>query len=354
MSSIKEVAAEAQVSSSTVSKVLNRRNDDAIPAATRERIFEVARRIGYHPSAVARGLAGKRMDNIGVVMAYSQSSVTSDAYLGPCLDGILAQAKKHRQKTTLFLENGWEDALTNAPTYADGHADGLLIVIPRIDTSLMPALRQRAANLPLVLVGDSRDAALWPDGGCADIDNVAGAQKIVEHLIDLGHRRIAVFCGNEDFCSNTQRLEGYRSALLKAGIPLDPNLLFSGEYHAEWGASNVGRMLGRFDGAPLAQQPTAIFCLCDAIALGALAELNRRRIAVPQRMNVVGFDDIPAAESLGLTTIHHDIRRVGEFAVSALLRLITGAADDARLLLDAPLVLRGSTAPLHRPRPPRN
>ncbi|MGC4043835.1 MAG: LacI family DNA-binding transcriptional regulator [Armatimonas sp.] len=346
MSSIKEVAAEAQVSSSTVSKVLNRRHDGAIPAATRERVLEVAQRIGYHPSAIARGLAGKRMDNIGVVMAYSELSVTSDAYLGPCLDGILAQAKKHRQKTTLFLEDDWSDALVNAPMYADGHADGLLIIIPRIETALMAALRQRATKLPLVLVGDSRDASLWPEGGCADVDNTAGAQKVVEHLIELGHRRIAAFCGNEDFCSNSQRLQGYRNALEKAGIPLDPVLLFSGEYHAEWGASNVGRMLGRFDGAPLSQQPTAIFCLCDAIAVGAMAELSRRRIAVPERISVVGFDDIPAAESLGLTTIHHDIRRVGEHAVNALLSLITGTSRETRLLLDAPLVLRQSTAAL--------
>lgn len=346
MSSIKAVAAEAQVSSSTVSKVLNRRHDGGIPAATRERILEVAQRIGYHPSAVARGLAGKRMDNIGVVMAYSELSVTSDAYLGPCLDGILAQAKKYHQKTTLFLENGWEDALLNAPMYADGHADGLLIIIPRIDTQLMAALQRRPTKLPQVLVGDSRDTSLWPEGGCSDVDNVAGAQKAVEHLIELGHRRIAAFCGNEDFCSNEQRLQGYRNALQKAEIPLDPQLLFSGEYHTEWGARNVGQLLQRFEGAPLSQQPTAVFCLCDAIAVGALTEFSRRQIAVPERISVIGFDDIPAAESLGLTTVHHDIRRVGESAVSALLALITGTPRETRRLIPAPLVLRQSTAAL--------
>jgi LacI family transcriptional regulator len=147
MSSIKEVAAEAQVSLSTVSKVLNGRHDSAIPLITRNRVYSAARRVGYHPNAIAQGLAGKRMNCIGVVMAYSQASVTSDPYLGPCLDGILAVAKKHHQKTMLFLEPDWAEAQENARVYADGHTDGLLVIIPRLDTELVETLQKRPAPI---------------------------------------------------------------------------------------------------------------------------------------------------------------------------------------------------------------
>ncbi|MEI6432569.1 MAG: LacI family DNA-binding transcriptional regulator, partial [bacterium] len=121
MASIREVAAEAKVSPGTVSKVLNERGNASISRATQARVREAAERIGYHPSSIARGLAGMRMNAIGVVMAYDEESLTSDPYLGPCLDGLLSIYKQERQKVTLFLEQNWDAALPNIPFYGDGH-----------------------------------------------------------------------------------------------------------------------------------------------------------------------------------------------------------------------------------------
>ena len=148
MPSIKDVAAAAQVSLGTVSKVLNDHPGSNISHATRERIRIAAHRIGYHPSALARGLAGKRMNTIGVVMAYSQHSVTSDPYLGPCLDGILAQSKDRQQKIMLFLEGDWSDALNSVPNYGEGHCDGLIVIIPRLNSPFLALLRERHPRLP--------------------------------------------------------------------------------------------------------------------------------------------------------------------------------------------------------------
>ena len=341
MPSIKDVAAEARVSLSTVSKVLNGRNDVDIPAATRERVRAAARRVEYHPNAIARGLAGKRMDTIGVVMAYSEASVTSDPYLGPCLDGILYVCKQRQQKALLYLEGDWNDALSRVPVFCDGHCDGLLIVIPRTGNGIVDALAQRTQRVPFVLVGDSREGDDW---GAADVDNVQGAQRITDYLIAQGHRRIAVFCGNYDFYSNKQRIEGYQRSLEAAGIVFDASLLFAGEYHAEWGAQNVRRLLERFP-ARDAARPTAIFALCDVIAVGALEELKAQGVPAPQEMSVVGFDDIPVAPSLGLTTMRHPMRQVGERAVDALLRGVRETiAAGHRELVPAEIIVRSSVA----------
>jgi DNA-binding LacI/PurR family transcriptional regulator len=233
------------VSLSTVSKVLNGRTDAKFAPATRARVAAAARRVGYHPSAVARGLAGKRMDAVGVIRVYEQLSVTSDPYLGACLDGILKVNKERRQKTVLFTEDSWPDALRQLPSYLDGHCDGLLLMIPRMESQVVDELVARGTCF--VLVGDSRDDDRVVT---ADVDNVAASRRLVEHLIGLGHTRIAAFCGNADFVSNSQRLEGYRQAITDGGLPWRADYLFPGEYHLDFGANSARLLLERFGRRP--------------------------------------------------------------------------------------------------------
>lgn len=338
MPSIKDVAAAANVSLSTVSKVLNERSDANIPVATRDRIRLAARRIGYHPSALARGLAGKRMNTVGVVMAYDQESITSDPYLGPCLDGILTSSKQYQQKVTFFMETDWADAVNSVPVYGAGHCDGLIVIIPRLRSPFLPYLQERVPNLPFVLVGDSREEVSVTS---VDLNNVEAARLITKHLLDLGHRRIAAFCGNVDFCSNEQRLHGYRLALLDHGIAFDPHLIFEGEYHAEWGAKNVHEMMTRF---PVEERPTAIFGLCDAVAVGAMKALQELDMNVPVDISVVGIDNIPRAGDLGLTTIKHPIRAIGVQAIETLLGIINKEIPvGARVLIEPDVIVRQST-----------
>jgi LacI family transcriptional regulator len=325
MATLREVAAEATVSQSTVSKVLNKVNDAQIPPATKARVREAALRVGYHPSAIARGLAGKRMNTLGVVMAYDQASVTSDYYLGPCLDGILDINKRNRQKTVLFTEDDWEKALEHAPSYCDGHCDGLMLVIPRNSSQIIDALHNRSGRpLPFLLVGDSRsDSRLVT----VDVNNAAAAHQAVTSLIARGHRRIAAFCGNADFLSSAHRLEGYRAALEAAGLPYDPTLVFEGEYFQEFGRSSAFCLIERMAQMPLALRPTAVFAFNDKIALGALSAFAERDIRVPAQISLIGFDDIPEALSAcpgGLTTIRQDVRAIGRSAAQTLLRLIRG------------------------------
>jgi LacI family transcriptional regulator len=339
------VAREANVSLSTVSKVLNGHTDAKFTAATRDRVAAAARRVGYHPSAVARGLAGKRMDALGVIMAYHQTSVTSDPYLGACLDGILRVNKERRQKTILFTENSWADALRHVPSYLDGHCDGLLLIIPRTDAEIVDELAKRGAFF--VLVGDSREDERLIT---ADVDNVTASRRLVDYLIGLGHTRIAAFCGNADFLSNSQRLEGYREALTGAGLPLREDYLFPGEYQPQFGAENARLLLNRFRDR-IDERPTAIFCFNDAMARGTADALLEQGIAIPDDLSIVGFDDSAHAVSRDpyLTTMRQDIRQVGQRAAEMLLDCISGqSAPGTRVHVPAELIVRSTTAPPSR------
>ena len=354
MASIKDVAEAANVSLSTVSKVLNGRNDTHISPRTREIVITAAERIGYHPSIVARGLTGKRMEAIGVIMAYAESSVTSDPYLGPCLDGILAVAKEQHQKTILFLEDSWNDIRKKLPVYCDGNCDGLILIIPRLDSDIVPALEQNSRALPYVVVGDSREEAAFT---CVDVDNVQTAKNVTEYLFQLGHTRIALFCGYDDFCSSHQRLAGFRAAYREAGMPVPEEWIFPGGYNGEFGSRNALLLLQRMQNLSPADCPTALFCLSDSLALGALQTFKDYHFPVPDSLSVIGFDDIPAAAHSfpALSTVRQNIRRIGEEATRLLLGQIGGQiAKGERILLSGTIIPRDTTASLvfEEPRAP--
>lgn len=343
--SIREVAREANVSLSTVSKVLNAKPNAKFTVATRERVVAAAKRVGYHPNAIARGLSRKRMETIGLIMAYDQASVTTDPYLGACLDGVLHISKQRRQKTVIFTEDSWEETLPSLPSYCDGHCDGLLLIIPRTHSEIIPALEARK-DVPFVLVGDSPESDTLTS---VDVDNVGGAAEAVAYLVSLGHRKIAALCGNPELRSNMQRLEGYCQGLDSAGVSYRPDYIFEGEYHPQSGFDNAVNLLGRFPDP--ADRPTALFCFNDAIARGACDALAEVGVSVPNAMSVVGFDDSVSAVSKmpHITTMRQDVRRVGARAAGLLLDMIDDTSRrGSHLLVPAELIVRGTTAP-HSP-----
>ncbi|HLV81893.1 MAG TPA: LacI family DNA-binding transcriptional regulator [Chthonomonadaceae bacterium] len=335
--SIHDVAVRAGVSRATVSRVLNG-TEALVAAKTRERVLAVARELGYHPNAVARGLAGKPMNTLGVVLAYILPSVTSDPFLGPVLDGILDKNKRRHQKTVIFTENDWQEALSNLPTYCDGHCDGLILVIPRSDSPIVHALQKR--RQPFVIVGDYRED---PDVTVIDADNVSAAYLAVQHLTQQGHRRIAALCGNREFASSGQRLKGYQQALAEAGIAYDESLVMAGEYW-EWSGNENTEALMRL---PLPERPTALFCSNGRIATGALQALDALQIAVPAEVSITTIAETPdiATARLPLTAVQMPLRRIGEVAVETLLDQIhAGAPAGAKRLLPGELVVRASVA----------
>lgn len=338
MPTISDVARACSVSTATVSYVLN---DGTRPVShlTRKKVLAAIKRLGYEPSAAARGLRRRRMDSVGVVFPRSDAPVIPNPYCAPILDGILAAATQARQDTTLFTGHAWSGPRDGLSAYANGRCDGLILISPPVGSDVVRDLKDR--GLPCVVIGDA--------GGHAgvsrvDVDDAAAARELVGRLLELGHRRIAFLPGDGDSASTRRRLRGYRQALKERGVAFRKEWAPPGKYDE---ASGHARSLGLLTGPPEAR-PTAIFGGNDQIALGAVRAARDLGLQVPRDVSVAGFDDGPLALACNpsLTTVRQPLRTMGERAVELLLGQIEGRSQPGVVqVLPVELVTRGSTSP---------
>jgi DNA-binding LacI/PurR family transcriptional regulator len=333
-----DVATLAGVSRTTVSFVLNDRTDVKIPEETRRRVLDAAKELGYHPHASARRLAGGRSHVIALVLRQSPEQVASDAVLAETLRGLAAAARTGGFR--VMVEPFALDDTSGS--YADllraQHADGLVVSGPRVDDPSLIELVRDA--FPIVLQG------ALPDIGApsVDVDNVAGARGAVEHLISLGHRRIACITNAPlVYTAAQERLAGYRQAIAAAGLEADPDLVAEAAFDAPSGHAAMAGLLARthFDAA---------FVASDVVALGAIGALREAGKRVPHDISIVGFDDIPLAAYFDppLTTVRLPAFELGQAAGRALLERIADRDIPARTLLPTELIVRASTAPSSR------
>jgi DNA-binding LacI/PurR family transcriptional regulator len=330
-----DVAAAAGVSRTTVSFVLNGRTDVKIPAATRERVLQAAERLGYHPHAAARQLAGGRMHVIGLVLRQSPEQVASDAVLAETLRGLAAAARLEGFR--VIVEPMPPDGTDEYATLLRArHADGLIVSGPRADDpSLVELVRE---GFPVVLQGHLPDVQV----ASVDVDNVSGARGAVEHLLSCGHRRIACITNAPTvYTAAGERRAGYRAALEAAGLPYDESLVAEGGFDAPSGRAAVLELVAR-------TEFTAAFIASDVVALGAIGGLREAGRRVPDDVSVVGFDDIPLSAYFDppLTTVRLPAFELGQAAGRTLLDQIAEREVPNRTLLPTELITRASTAPL--------
>lgn len=327
-----DVAARAGVSRTTVSFVLNYRTDVQISDETRQRVLRAASELGYHANAPARQLAGGRSHILGLVLRQSAEQVAGDATLAETLRGLASAARAAGSRVMVepLAPEGTYDRLLRSQ-----HADGLIVSGPRMDD---PSLAELARDgFPIVLQG-SMPGLEVPS---VDVDNVAGARNAIEHLLALGHRRIA-FVSNArlTYTSAQERLAGYRAALESAGIPFEEDLVAEGAFDAASGDRATTELLQR-------TTFSAMFVASDVLTLGAFGALREANRRVPADVSIVGFDDIPLAAYFDppLTTVRLPAFELGQAAGRALLDRIAGRAVPQRTLLPTELIVRGSTAP---------
>jgi LacI family transcriptional regulator len=321
--SIREVAARAGVSRATVSK----------------RVRRAAQELGYHPSAVARGLARKRMDTLGVVLTPGQSSPIDSPFFGVLFNGILKAAAARHQNVTLVVGETWESADKSLPRFRDGRCDGLLIFYQPEGSDLIPALL--GAGVPTVLVNDRRDD---PRASWVDVENFASSRTATEHLLSLGHTRLAFLAEYSALTFVPARQEGFFAAIEAAGLPRSAGRVVYTGFHGD----EIGRSVDALMDCPAAQRPTALFCVADGVAAQAIAALARRGLRVPHDVSVVGFNDDAAATRVHpeLTTMRQPYDRIGAEAVSLLLEQIADPTRRGRhAVLPTELIVRGSTGP---------
>lgn len=359
MVTIRDVARESGVSVATVSYVINN-GPRPVKAETRQLVLETMERLGYHPSAVAQALVRGRVNTLGILFGKVEPAIVTNEYVTSVLRGVMVVAAWSGYNVTLYTQP-WTDGATSAPPFKDGRCDGVVILAPLRDSDMVESLTR--LNIPLVVISASDDL---PDGALSvDVQNAAGAMLATNHLIELGHTRIAHFMGEERQASVPERRHGFCQAMAAAGLEVPPEYLVRSAYNAPSGFAAAQRILtprpepGCSNKPPfgytaargvlaLPQRPTAIFAGNDGIALGVLEAARELGIAVPDELSVVGFDDIPAAAlvSPALTTIRQPLAEMGERATQMLIAQIEGRqTGDLSYRAEPELIIRGSTAP---------
>jgi LacI family transcriptional regulator len=303
-----DVARLAGVSHQTVSRVLN--DHPRVSRETRERVLEAVRQLNYRPNAMARGLAGGRSRVIGVV------SFDTILY-GPAstLIGIERASRTAGYGVSIVtLEQLDHAGMTAAlSALADQSVAGVVVIAPQ--TAAAAALR----NLPVGMAAVAVESDMGGEIPAISVDQVTGARLAVDHLLDLGHRRIWHVSGPRDWLETHGRIEGWRAALDDAGVAAPP--LMSGDWSARSGYRAGVDLAARFRAEG---DVTAVFAANDQMALGMTRAFHEAGIRVPDDVSIVGFDDIPEAEFLSppLTTVRQDFDEVGRRCIAALLHLL--------------------------------
>jgi LacI family transcriptional regulator len=276
---INDIAHAAGVSVPTVSKVVNGRAD--VSATTREHVQHVINELGYVTGRAARALRHGSSGLIDVAVEALDSE-----YVYEIIRGIEEALEPSGLRLVLSAtgaeprrERQWMSKVT------DGSTDGAILVLARGQSAQLDELSHR--GIPFVVVDHRGETG--PDIPSVGATNFAGGRAATEHLLSLGHRRIAVIGGPVDMRCSQERIAGYRAALEAAGVPVDPALIRNGTFHLEAGEQETRALL------ELPVPPTAIFGGSDLQALGVYNALRTAGISVPGRMSVVGFDDVPMA-----------------------------------------------------------
>lgn len=334
-----DVAREAGVSLVTASTVVNAsRSNTRVSEATRVRVLEAATALNYHPNALARGLMRQQMTKtIGVLFGLERASVAvTNPYAFLVLEGIVAAAAAAGYNVTLFTEP-WHGATISAAPLRDGRTDGIVVIAPANDSDVVPGLA--ALKIPLVSISASGDRHAVPS---VDVDNICGARLATEHLLSLGHQRIAHLQGDSNLLSAKERSETFSRTLRNAGILASQEYILAGSYERASGYENTQHLMR------LVERPTAIFAGNDSAAVGALEAARDAGVRVPHELSIVGFDDISLASMVtpALTTIRQPLTEISAHATRLLIKLLAGEDVPPTTVLYTPeLVVRGSTAP---------
>lgn len=321
-----DVAQRAGVSSQTVSRVSN--GDAAVVEATRAKVLDAMKELGYRPNSAARALKRGEFRTIGVITM----GLTSTGNVRT-LDAIAGSASRAGYAVTLIpLDAPTQDNVKGAFTRLDELAVDAVVLIMEVHL-----LDSAALTLPphvKVVVVDSDASGRFP---VVDTDQRQGARAAVRHLLGLGHATVWHVAGPEESFAAVRRAEAWEVALREEGSTVPP--LLRGDWTPESGYE-AGLRLADETGC------TAVFVANDQMALGVLRAFHDRHVRVPEDISVVGFDDIAEAASFipPLTTVHQDFAQVGALCVDAVLRELAGETVTGVRLVPTTLVERSSTA----------
>jgi LacI family transcriptional regulator, repressor for deo operon, udp, cdd, tsx, nupC, and nupG len=327
MVKMSDVAKMANVSTATVSRVLC--NPETVKEQTREKVIGAIKELNYQPNVLARHLRRNETHTILVVVPNIMNTVFSEI-----VGGIEQAAAKNNYKVLLRNTNRDVENEYQALDHLKQHqVDGMILLSERIDKNTLEALSR---EYPIVLATAYIEGLKVP---AVSIDNISSSREATEHLIKLGHKRVAHITGPMDSSITADRLRGYQQAMLHHELKIDSILVQEGDFTFESGYNLMLKFLS------LNNPPTAVFSANDEMAFGAVKAIKDKGLRVPDDIAVVGFDDIKFSSIFepALTTVVQPKFEMGKKAMELLLEQMQGVApSQTQYVLDSKLVIRES------------
>lgn len=322
-----DVAKKASVSPATVSRVL--RQPDLVNKKTREKVLRVIDELNYKPHMIASQFRTQETKTILVIVP----DITRP-FFSEVLRGIEHTAVKNGYQVILGdTENNIEREKEYVELMYKKQADGVLLLTARMDSK---SLKQLADAFPMVLACEYVDELDIPT---VSIDNISGARKLTDHLINAGHKKIAYISGPMNVILSRDRLRGFQQAMAQYDLPVDPSYIQEGDYEIESGYNQMVKLLA------LEDPPTAVFVFNDEMALGTIKAVQDHGLKVPEDIAVVGFDNLKMATifSPQMTTIDQPKYEIGQRATDMLLTLMKGGSlKKKKIVMKDELIIRES------------
>jgi LacI family repressor for deo operon, udp, cdd, tsx, nupC, and nupG len=330
--SIKDIARAADVSHSTVSRALS--DSSLVSTETKARVQRLAREMGYSPDAQARSLVMGRTQTVGLVV-----TTITDPFIAEIVQAVENTALAHGYTVILASSQTEPDReIAAVEMLRSKRVDGVIVTSSRVGALYQDHLDR--LGVPVVLL-NSHNMQSGPYTFSITVNNRHGACLATQHLIQLGHRRIAYITGLADHSDDAERLAGYRQALAEASIAFDPLLVVPGSGRADGGGRALPKLMA------LDMSPSAVFCYNDMTAIGLLRAAREAGLSIPGDLAIVGFDDIPFASYVhpSLTTVAQPKPEMGRQAMAMVLSLLEGneSAKVSNVVVAGQLIVRESS-----------
>ncbi len=321
---IKDVAQLAKVAPSTVSRVIA--DSPRISEKTKLRVRDAMAELNYHPNFNARSLANKSTQALGIVMPSSANDVLQNPFFPEVIRGISTMA--HNKDYALYITTGQteEEIFEGVVRMVQGRrVDGIIVLYSRKNDRVLDFLYEQ--GFPFTVIGKPLDHA--GEIMHVDNDNFKAAYEATEYLVDAGHSRIAFVGGSSDLTVTADRVEGYRAALVKAGLPQKEEYIVHEEFLREGGREAVSELMS------LKEPPTSLVVADDLMAFGVLSRLDDMGLNVPDDVCVISFNNLMLAElsSPALTSVDIQIHQLGYEACKCLIEIIDQPNTPARRVI---------------------
>lgn len=331
---LKDIAQRVGKSVPTVSRALA--GFDDISPKTRELVQRVAAEMGYEPNITARNLQKQRTDTLALILPSANTLRFSDPFFSEFLSGIVEYIAHFGFDLNISSIDTEDERETYLKHLRSRRFDGFILVRTRRQDERIDLLREH--NVPFVAFGQTDQDN---DFHLVDEDGRFGVKQLVDHLIELGHTRLACIAEPTNLTKSHHRVQGFIDGLLAHDLPFDPDLIVETNFRQRSGRQAANLLLDR------TEIPTAVVACNDLLALGAMRAIQERGLVVGQDISVTGFDDILLSEyaNPSLTTVHQPASEMGAMVAQMLLKIIRGdPIEEKQVIIKPSIIIRNSTS----------